>query len=101
MKVFCDLHPESPVEYFCGSHNKLMCHECTFELHSDHIDLCQRVLKRQFDSYVDIITERLEGEKQRIAELSARFQRFRLKDGDYETAEGFMSIVNDAQRTLA
>ena len=45
--------------------------------------------------------EKLEGEKQRIAELSARFQRFRLKDGDYETAEGFMSIVNDAQRTLA
>lgn len=43
--------------------------------------------------------EKLEAEKQRIAELSAALQTFRYRDTD--TAESFMAKVTDAQRTLA
>ena len=43
--------------------------------------------------------EKLEAEKQRIAELSAALQTFRYRDTD--SAESFMNKVTDAQRTLA
>ena len=48
-----------------------------------------------------MIVEKLEGEKQRIAEMIGRFQALMLSKHATEEADIFMHRVTEAQKTLA
>lgn len=78
MRVLCSMHSRDKVEYFCGSCQSLACMRCVVEVHGDHLELCQPVTKGDLDRYLSVIVEKLEGEKQRIAEMIGRFQALML-----------------------
>ena len=40
LQVFCKNHNQTYAERYCSNHRALLCKECTYETHTDHLNVC-------------------------------------------------------------
>ncbi len=42
-QVFCQNHPDSYALRYCSNHRALLCKDCAYEKHTDHLNSCQEL----------------------------------------------------------
>ena len=40
-QIFCKNHNQTYAERYCSNHRALLCKECTYETHTDHLNVCR------------------------------------------------------------
>jgi hypothetical protein len=99
VNIYCDLHPDFEVEYYCKKHIKMMCNKCALITHSDHLEHLVQVERFGVENFCERVRIKLNLLKNKILEVCDVLNSYKVCEKAFGSDE-FLHLVNDAQGIL-
>jgi hypothetical protein len=95
VNIYCDVHPELEIDYYCKKHVKLVCNKCALVGHADHLESLVQVERFGVENFCERVRIKLNLLKNKILEVCDILNSYKICEKAFG-GEEFLHLVNDA-----